>query len=49
MKFLNYIKLERVQEIQIGGKRQGKGGKSTAPRIKATAPRKSKTIKPRKS
>ena len=40
---------KRLQGIQIGGKRQGKGGKSTAPRMKATAPRKSKTIKPRKS
>ena len=39
---------KRLKGIQIGGKRQGKGGKATAPRMKSTAPRKSSTIKPRK-
>ena len=37
----------RLKGVQIGGKRQGKGGKSVAPRMKATAPRRSSTIKPK--
>ena len=37
----------RLKGVQIGGKRQGKGGKSVAPKMKATAPRRSSTIKPK--
>ena len=39
---------KRLKGIQIGGKRQGKGGKSTAPKMTSTAPRKSSTVKPKK-
>ena len=37
----------RLKGVQIGGKRQGKGGKSVAPKMKATAPRRSSTINPK--
>ncbi len=38
---------QRLKGIQIGTKRQGKGGKSTAPRVKSSSPRKSSTVKPK--